>query len=317
MTFLRGIIFFGFSYFVCLFLMPKVNNIGLKLRIFDIPDTRKINKKYLIRIGGLGIIFTFLFSLLLICFYEGNFYLINNPIIYGPLLFAIIGFWDDISNLSVKNKLFAQIIISTFLFYSGINIGTLYNLSEYYFFQETLRNFDLLFTIIWIVGITNAINWIDGLDGLAAGTSIIFSFSLLALSFYQNDSNLVIYLIILIGSCFAFLKKNFYPAKIFMGDNGSYFLGSFLSIASISVFKNNKSPITIFVPFLILFIPIADMSLVIIKRLISGKSPFLPDKSHFHHKLLVKLNSHRKAVLVIYFLSFITSFLGLILFFSK
>ena len=307
---LKGIIFFCFSYFLCLFLMPQVNNIGIKFGILDIPDSRKINKNYLLRTGGLGIIFTFLFSLILISFYEGNFYLLNNPIIYGPLLFGIIGFWDDISNLSVKNKLFWQILISTFLFYRGLNFGNLYNISEYYFFREILKNFDLIFTIVWIVGITNAINWTDGLDGLAAGISIIFSLSLMTISFYQNDPNLVICLIILIGSCVAFLKINFYPAKIIMGDNGSYFLGSFLSIASISVFKGNTSPVTILIPFLILFIPITDMSLVIIRRLIAGKSPFLPDKTHLHHKLLFKLNSHRKAVLVIYFLCLISSIIG-------
>lgn len=316
MIFLKGIIFFCFSYFLCLFLMPLVKNIGYKFRILDIPDSRKINKNYLIRTGGLGIILTFLFSLILISLYEGNFYFLNNPIFYGPILFGIIGLLDDISNLSIKNKLFWQILISIFLFYRGLNFGNLYNASEYFFFQEILKNFDLIFTIVWIVGITNAINWTDGLDGLAAGISIIFSLSLMTISLYQNDPNLVIYLIILIGSCIAFLKINFYPAKIIMGDNGSYFLGSFLSIASISVLVDNTSPATTLIPFLILFIPITDMSLVIIRRITSGKSPFLPDKTHLHHKLLVKLKSHRKAVLVIYFLCLISSILGLILFFN-
>ena len=310
------IIFFLISYFLGLNLLPIVLDFGEKFRIYDYPNNRKINKTPLIRIGGLGIISSFLVSLILFSLYKGDFTLFSNPVIYAPLLFSIIGFIDDISNLTVLRKLTAQILIAILLYFQGLNVGNLFAFSDYGFSLELLRKFDIYLTVLWIVGITNAINWTDGLDGLAAGVSIIFYISLLAISFYQNNINFIIISILLLGSCFAFLKSNYYPAKIIMGDNGSYFLGSSIAICSISVFSINSNELSIFVPLLMLFIPITDMAIVIFKRMINRKSPFLPDKLHLHHRLIVKIKSHKKTVLIIHFLSAIFTILGLILFFN-
>ena len=164
------------------------------------------------------------------------------------------------------------------------------------------------------MGITNAINWIDGLDGLATGISSIFIFSLITISLFQNNVNSINIFILLLGSCLAFLKSNYYPANIIMGDVGSYFLGSFLSIASIKIFSANSDQFSIFIPTLMLFIPLADMVRVILTRILNGASPFLPDQTHLHHKLINQGISHKNTVKIIYFFSLISSLLGLLLF---
>ena len=316
MILFEGIIFFLISYILGLITLPKVKNFGVKFGLYDYIDKRKINTIPLIRIGGICIIFTFLFSLFIFKLYKLDLSIFNQPIIYAPILFSIIGLIDDISNLSTFKKLISQILISLFLYFQGINIGNLYDFSNYNIFLEYLSKFDLIFTIIWIVGLTNAINWTDGLDGLAAGISVIFSISLLIISYHQNNADLTIILFLIIGSCLAFLKSNYYPAKIIMGDSGSYFLGSFIAISSISVFSLTSNESSIFVPLLILFIPISDMGIVIFKRLINRKSPFSADKSHLHHRLIKKISSHKKTVLIIHFFSIIFSCLGLIFFFK-
>ena len=314
MHILKLIIYFLIPYFIGTFTIPKVKELGIRYKLYDFPSKRKIHKYPLIRIGGVGIIISFYVSLFLINYFELDTNIFADPIIYGPLMFSFIGFFDDIFDISVKKKLLGQILISVFLYLKGVNIGNLYDFSSYFVLFEVLNKFDFLFTIIWIVGITNAINWIDGLDGLATGISSIFIFSLITISLFQNDVNSINIFILLLGSCLAFLKSNYYPANIIMGDVGSYFLGSFLSIASIKIFSANSDQFSIFIPTLMLFIPLADMLRVILTRILSGASPFLPDQTHLHHKLINQGISHKNTVKIIYFFSLISSLLGLLLF---
>jgi UDP-N-acetylmuramyl pentapeptide phosphotransferase/UDP-N-acetylglucosamine-1-phosphate transferase len=158
----------------------------------------------------------------------------------------------------------------------------------------------LVATVIWLAGITNAINWLDGLDGLAAGVSGIAAVALLSVSFSLQQPAAGLLAAALAGACLGFLRHNFNPARIFMGDGGSYFLG--FALASISIVGPAKglTSVSLLLPLLILSLPLADMSAVIMGRLREGRSPFYPDRRHLHHRLLRSGLSHRRTVLMIY-----------------
>ena len=166
-----------------------------------------------------------------------------------------------------------------------------------------------LFTVMWIVGLTNAINWMDGLDGLAAGISLIAVIGLVIINFKLKQFDTLFILLPIAGGCLSFIRYNFYPAKILMGDGGSYLLGfllSFVSIASTTRYPDGLSmgfANAIYIPMILLSVPIFDMFKVILSRIIKGQSPFYPDKQHLHHRLMAAGISHRDTVLVIYALS--------------
>ena len=176
-----------------------------------------------------------------------------------------------------------------------------------------LSNIDLpivlsyIITILWIVGITNAINWLDGLDGLISGIIFIYFFGLVISSTIIQESNLAITSAIISGSCLGFLKYNKYPASIIMGDSGSNFLGFILSIFSIYAFKTINSEINFHYSLIFLCLPILDMIFVIIKRILNKKSPFYPDRNHIHHRLLRNGFNETNTVLIIYSIVFVTS----------
>jgi UDP-N-acetylmuramyl pentapeptide phosphotransferase/UDP-N-acetylglucosamine-1-phosphate transferase len=158
----------------------------------------------------------------------------------------------------------------------------------------------LLATVIWLVGITNAINWLDGLDGLAAGVSGIAAVGLLSVSFSLHQPAAGLLAAALAGSCLGFLRHNFNPARIFMGDGGSYFLGFALAAISIVGPAKGLTSVSLLLPLVILSLPLADMSAVILGRLSQGRSPFYPDRRHLHHRLLRSGLSHRRTVVLIY-----------------
>jgi UDP-N-acetylmuramyl pentapeptide phosphotransferase/UDP-N-acetylglucosamine-1-phosphate transferase len=165
---------------------------------------------------------------------------------------------------------------------------------------ELSDGLSLLTTVIWLVGITNAINWLDGLDGLAAGVSGIAAVGLLSVSYSLNQPAPGLLAAALAGSCLGFLRHNFNPARIFMGDGGSYFLGFALAAISIVGPAKGITSVSLLLPLLILSLPLADMSAVIMGRLSQGRSPFYPDRRHLHHRLLRAGFSHRRTVVLIY-----------------
>jgi UDP-N-acetylmuramyl pentapeptide phosphotransferase/UDP-N-acetylglucosamine-1-phosphate transferase len=158
----------------------------------------------------------------------------------------------------------------------------------------------LLATVVWLVGITNAINWLDGLDGLAAGVAGIAAVGLVSVSFSLHQVAAGFLAAALAGCCLGFLRHNFNPARIFMGDGGSYFLGFTLAAVSIVGPAKGLTTVSLLLPLLILSLPLADMSAVIMGRLREGRSPFYPDRRHLHHRLLRAGFSHRRTVLLIY-----------------
>ncbi|ABM70680.1 MraY family glycosyltransferase [Prochlorococcus marinus] len=277
------------SYFLTLISLPIPKKIGLKLKLFDKPSSRKQPKKNLVRIGGISLVVGFAISTFLINLIT-DFSLFSNDItlniVIASIIIFLIGLCDDLYNISPFIRLILQVFISIILWSKGLRIEKIdivwLQISEIYFSNL----FSVIFTSIWIVGITNAINWLDGLDGLASG---IVGFASLGLSTITFQNGQIIEPMLgaaVLGSSFGFLRYNFFPAKILMGDGGSNFLGFLLATISLKSISSNVNPIGLFVPLLLLGLPILDMAYVIYRRLRKRKSPFIADREHIHHRLM-------------------------------
>ena len=305
-------------------IVPKIRDIGLRFKLIDIPDERKQHRKPIVRLGGIAIFIGFVISYLVLIGL-GNDYLsyqlVDNRMIVmivGASLFFVLGLTDDLINLSPIKRLFFQFLIASFIVDQGIIFKSL----TFSFYKEIIPSFSInqsigfLFTLFWIVAITNALNWIDGLDGLAAGITIITCTGFFILGILNQDLYSCLLSCITIGSCIGFLQYNRYPALILMGDGGSYFLGFLISCLGILVnFNSNKAYNTsLFIGtlfFILLFL--GDMIFVIARRIIKGKSPFSPDRNHLHHRILRKGFNHRKTVYIIYFINLIFVMIGVLI----
>ncbi len=269
----------------------------------DIPkDSRRMHKKPTPRIGGVAIIFGFLVATL--CFADWTRQLAGT--LAGAAIIAAMGFVDDCKNLNAKLKFVIQIIAALVVIFVGnikIDVFTNPNVlsdNPYWVLPEWLS---ITLTVLWIVFITNAVNFIDGLDGLAAGVSAIMSVSLVFISVRVGEYPIAILGIALMGSCFGFLPFNFNPAKIFMGDTGSTFLGFMLATLSIQGVFKSYAVISFAVPLLILGLPLFDASFAMIRRVAHGKSPMVADRGHLHHRLVDMGFSQKQTVFILYAIS--------------
>ena len=289
-------------------LVPLVRGLGLRLGLTDQPDSRKQHTTPMVRLGGIALVLGFCLSLGL-TWWMGGFGMLapaRDQLIWttlaGSLCFFVIGLADDLFALSPWPRLAGQIAVSVVVWSQGVRIGAidlpwLASSSEALLLPDLLS---LVATVIWLVGITNAINWLDGLDGLAAGVAGIAAVGLVSVSFSLHQSAAAFLAAALAGSCLGFLRHNFNPARIFMGDGGSYFLGFTLAAVSIVGPAKGLTTVSLLLPLLILSLPLADMSAVIMGRLSDGHSPFYPDRRHLHHRLLRAGFSHRRTVVLIY-----------------
>ena len=222
----------------------------------------------------------------------------------GSIYFFLIGFLDDLLTLSPFLRLFFQFLGSTFIWNLGIKLSVIdfswFKISPFVIYLPEI--FSLLFTSFIIVGVINAINWLDGLDGLATGSILISALGLSILFFLSNNYEGLVFTNILVGICIGFLKYNYHPAKLIMGDGGSYFLGFYIIYLVIfSALDINASfAKNIFLPLLMIGLPIIDMALVLFTRIYKRRSVFAPDRSHIHHRLLDVGISHKNTVLIIY-----------------
>lgn len=284
-------------FIVTLLVTPFVKEFALKIGAVDQPNGRKVHTKVMPRLGGLAIFASFIVGIMLFIPDKTQVW----PIVAGGLIIVIIGLLDDIIRLSAGVKFIGQIIASCIPVFSGLTIDFITipngNMIHFGFFAIPI-------TVIWIVSITNAINLIDGLDGLAAGVSSIAILTLTLLAISLNYSFTVILLgLILLGSTLGFLVFNFYPAKIFMGDIGSLFLGYMIGVISIMGFTKSAAIFSVIIPIMILAIPIVDTTSAIVRRIIHKTPITNPDKFHLHHCLLRLGFSHRQSVILIYLLS--------------
>nr|WP_026286089.1 MraY family glycosyltransferase [Salsuginibacillus kocurii] len=278
-----------------LVLTPVVKKFAIKIGATDQPNNRKVHQKVMARLGGLAIYLSFLIGYAIL--QPDSPYM--WPILIGASIIILTGFLDDLTELSAKLKLFGQIAAAAVVIIGGVQIDFI-NLP--FDAQLQLGILSIPLTLLWIIGITNAINLIDGLDGLAAGVSSIVLLTISILAALQGNIYIAGLALILLGSTLGFLVHNFNPAKIFMGDTGSMFLGFMIAVISLLGFKN----VTLFslvVPVIVLAVPISDTFYAIIRRIVNRQPLSAPDKSHMHHCLLRAGYSHRQTVLLIYAMS--------------
>lgn len=299
--------------------IPFIKQFGIKFNILDNINLRNFDDNSIVRIGGLGIFIGYSIALIFIL----NITLLDSyylfPLLLGSFLMFLLGITDDLFQLSPYLRLVLQILIASYVISSGIAIE---NIDLSFFGAENfiinLPNiFSFLITIFWIVGITNAINWIDGLDGLASGITAISTLGIAFISLRFGNTESAFCAFALLGANLGFLKYNFKPAKIYMGDGGSYLIGFALASLSITSNLDSYKVLQPHLPIIILLLPILDMSIVIFKRLISGKSPFFPDQNHIHHRLLAIGFSELKVVYLLYLFNLSCIFLALFITFKN
>ena len=283
---------------------PLVRKWAFKLKAVDIPkDGRRMHTHPIPRLGGLAIIFGFTVAVL--CFYRAPSRRIIASFI-GAGIIAAMGVVDDIKALDAKPKFLIQILAACIVVIGGnLKIDVLTNpnfLSEnpYWILPDWVS---IPVTILWIVFITNAVNCIDGLDGLAAGVSAIMSVSLVFIALRVGEYPVALLGISLMGACFGFLPYNFNPAKIFMGDTGSTFLGFLLATMSIQGVFKSYAIISFAVPLLILGLPLFDAVFAMLRRISKGQSPMKADRGHLHHRLIDMGFSQKQTVFILYAIS--------------
>ena len=285
---------------------PLVKNLAVKVGAIDVPkDDRRMHKTPIPRLGGLAIFFAFMLSVLL--FVEIDQQL--RGILFGSVIIVILGVLDDIYTLKAVPKFLVQIFAAVVVVLHGCTIQFLSNPNV--FSASTYVNLGWIqypLTVFWIVAITNAVNFIDGLDGLAVGVSAISTASQLVIALLVAEGNIAVILAALLGACLGFIPYNLNPAKIFMGDTGSTFLGFIMACLSILGLFKLYAVISFAVPFLILGVPIFDICFAVTHRLAKGQNPMQPDRGHIHHRIIDMGFTQKQSVAITYML---TAILGL------
>lgn len=303
---LYHLIAFLVSAVVVLWTTPIVKTIGINSGRVDQPGGRKVHQRPMVRLGGVSIFAGTLIALLIV-WWLGGFGILPTEkewqvwgVTLGGLAFFLIGLADDLFNVSPLVRLLMQVIVASIAWWMGVSIDFL---SIPFVGLVQIGWLSLPITVIWLVGMVNAINWIDGLDGLAAGVSGIAAVVMLIVTLFMQQPAAALIAAALAGGALGFLRYNFNPAQIFMGDGGAYFMGFTLAAVGVIGLVKTTAVTAVLLPYLILAVPIVDMSAVILARLRHGKSPFIADKRHLHHRLLQAGLSQRLAVLFIYSLT--------------
>ncbi len=291
------------AFFVSLTLTPLVRVLAFKFKVTDVPrDNRRMHKKEMPLMGGLAIYAAFALSVLVFCSTLG----IDRKIIgmlLGATLIVVTGIIDDKCDLRPAFKFVFQLCSAIIAYLSGISIQQINWFGNIIDFGQL--GISGLVTICWIVALTNAINLIDGLDGLSCGVSTISSCTLLFSLLFSIGTGTVEYSVlvmtgVLAGSCLGFLPFNFNPAKIFMGDTGALFLGYTMSVLSILGCFKLDALVSFWVPFLIFALPLLDTAFAFLRRILTGRNPFSADRGHLHHRLIDRGYDQRHAVMILY-----------------
>ncbi|ABW20101.1 MraY family glycosyltransferase [Alkaliphilus oremlandii] len=303
-----GCVAFAIALLISYLLTPYAKKVAYKIGAIDVPkDNRRMHKEPIPRLGGLAIYCAFVITALVMALISPNISLNSEfiGILIGVTVIVMIGIVDDVKQISAKYKLAAQILAAVIVVKSGVTIDfinlPIFNNSESgYVFLKALR---IPLTVFWIVGITNTVNLIDGLDGLAAGVSAIASLSLAAVAFNTGQYSVAILLLILAGATAGFLPYNFNPAQIFMGDTGALAIGFLLATISVEGVIKKAATLAVAIPVLALGVPIFDTTFAIIRRLLNNKPIMEADKGHLHHRLLEHGLSQKQTVVALYGIS--------------
>lgn len=287
-------------------LTPYVKKLAFRIGALDKPDGRKVHHGIMPRLGGLAIYLAFVIAVLATMHMTRDIF----ALLLGGTVIVIVGILDDKYQLPAKVKLLGQIAAAFVLVLFDIKIEWLNNPWGGYFYLEY---FSVPLTVFWIVSFTNVVNLMDGLDGLAAGVSGIASVTVILVALQQGFYPVAVITAALAGGIIGFIRYNFNPASIFMGDTGSMFIGYML--AAISIFGAVKSAATIalLVPAVALGLPIMDTAFAIVRRYTNGRPIFQPDKGHLHHRLLAMGLSQRQAVLLMYVISAVLGIAAILL----
>lgn len=295
-----------FSFSISYLMVPVSIKLANKMGILDNPDrdNRRVHKKPTPRIGGLAMVISIIVSVIAI--FAFSYFMkiqLDNRLlgfVLGAIIIATMGFVDDIKSLRPAYKFMFQLVAGSVIYVFGISIVGV----KIPFIHPEMIDFGIFafpITLLWVLGITNAVNLIDGLDGLAAGIANIAAISLLVIFLITGASLEVILLTVaLVGATLGFLPYNFNPAKTFMGDTGSNFLGYTLATISIMGMAKGYTLLAIVIPIIIFAVPIFDMLFVVCKRLLQHQKITSPDKKHIHHRLLNRGFSQKQAVLILY-----------------
>ncbi|HJH62908.1 MAG TPA: undecaprenyl/decaprenyl-phosphate alpha-N-acetylglucosaminyl 1-phosphate transferase [Firmicutes bacterium] len=293
-------------------LTPLVKAFSVKVGAIDVPkDNRRMHNRPIPRLGGLAIFLGFMFAVVLMVPLNGE----ERGMLLGAVIIVVLGVFDDIHALPAKLKFVVQIAAALVSVLAGNQIRILSNpnlLSDnpVWVLEDWLA---IVLSVVWVVAITNAVNLIDGLDGLACGVSTISSATMLVIALLVSELNVAMIMGALVGACIGFLPYNFNPAKIFMGDTGATFLGFIMANMSIQGMFKMYTIISFVAPFLVLGLPIFDVCFAVIRRLSKGQSPMRPDRSHVHHRLIDMGLSQKQAVGMLYVISAILGLSAVVL----
>lgn len=296
----------GVSFLVSFAATPLVKRLATKIGAMDVPkDDRRMHNIPIARIGGLAIFFGLIVGVLLFVDISKE----MRGILFGSVIIVVMAMIDDLFDLKAWIKLIIQIIAALVAVSSGVVIEVVSNPN---IFSANpwliLGNFSIPITVIWIVAITNSVNFIDGLDGLAVGVSSISAISMLIIAVLVSEPNVALVMAALAGGCIGFLPYNLNPAKIFMGDTGALFIGYILATVSIQGLFKFYAIMSFAIPFLILGLPIFDFAFAFFRRIFTGKNPMKADRGHVHHRLIDMGLNQKQVVAIMYIIS---SILGL------
>ncbi|HEX2779732.1 MAG TPA: MraY family glycosyltransferase [Gemmatimonadaceae bacterium] len=294
---------FGVAFFASLALTFVVRERARRARLFDVIDERKIHTRQIPRVGGVAIFWSValtLFAMVILAGFDGaglsGTQLVT--VLIGGAATHLLGLWDDLRQMPARYKFAIQVAIAVAVFFAGVRIDTIaLPVAGQISFGP---GWALLFTTFWFVGITNAFNLIDGLDGLASGAALFALTTMFVVAIINGQPGAALVTLAVAGATLGFLRYNFHPATIFLGDSGSLFLGFMLAgIGAISSQKGS-TVVAIAIPVVSLGLPVVDTSLAIIRRFLRGQPIFSADRGHIHHKLLALGHSPRKVALLLY-----------------
>lgn len=281
--------------FVTMLLIPPLMRTARRLQFVDLPDERKVHAVAIPRIGGVAIVVGALLPVFLWLPASAQ----TNAFLLGSLVILVFGVWDDRVNLNYRIKLLGQVIaVGIVVGYGGI----VFDHVPLFGMESAAWYWSVPLTILFLLGVTNAINLTDGLDGLAGGTALLSVGAIALLAFMAENLPVVLIALAVVGSILGFLRFNTHPATVFMGDCGSQFLGFCLGVLALMLTQNPSAPFSPALPLLLLALPILDTATVMVQRMRERRSPFSPDKNHIHHKLLRLGLAHHEAVFLIYIL---------------
>lgn len=300
---------------------PVIIRLGRRFNVVDLPSIRKVHCRPIPRIGGVAVFVPMMCMTISVLFLrnlaDGSFSE-TKPKITALLLAAtfifFVGLTDDIKGIRARTKLLCQVAAAIIVYVFGIRI-TYITVSNW--LTLNLGWFSLPLTILWIVGITNAVNLIDGMDGLAAGISAVACSMMVVLSIHFCQPVMAVIMLSLLGALCGFLLFNFNPAKTFMGDCGSLFIGFTLASASVMCTAKSNAFVSLTLPILVLGIPIFDTLFSILRRFLSRRSIFSPDLDHFHHRLLALGLGQRQVVIIAYAVTLLAGGLGMFMIITR